>query len=157
MSQIQPALLTRSELEWLLGKTGPLSKRVERDLRYRINRKIKIFMQTELPLLKEKGFAAALGNDAAAISSGGNGTEEHRLVGRGIANPKLKSNKVVSDKNNKGAGSGNIVSTAPFSAFPSLRHFEPTCPFGHGISNPTPYQVPPCSYNSRTRRPPQPL
>jgi hypothetical protein len=135
----------------------PLSKKVERDLRYRINRKIKIFMQTELPLLKEKGFAAALGNDAAAISSGGNGTEEHRLVGRGIANPELKSNKVVSDKNNKGAGSGNIVSTAPFSAFPSLRHFEPTCPFGHGISNPTPYQVPPCSYNSRTRRPPQPL
>ena len=54
------------------------------------------------------------------------------------------------------AGSGNIVSKAPFSAFP-LRNFEPTCPFGHGISNPTPYQVPPCSYNSRTRRPPQPL
>src|SRR5918999_1615725 len=36
-------------------------------------------------------------------------------------------------------------------------NFAPTCPFGHGISNPTPYQVPPCSYNSRTRRPPQPL
>ena len=33
------------------------------------------------------------------------------------------------------------------------RKFEPTRPFGHGISNPTPYQVAPCSY-SRSRRPP---
>src|SRR5688500_5729548 len=67
-------------------------------------------------------------------------TERDGLVGRGIANPELKSNKDVSDKKDKGAGSGNIVSTAPFSAVPS-RHFEPTCPFGHGISNPTPYQA----------------
>ncbi|HZB00261.1 MAG TPA: hypothetical protein VE308_04480 [Nitrososphaera sp.] len=70
MSEIQPALLTRSELEWLLGKTSNLSKKTERDLRYRINKKVRIFMQTELPLLKDRGFAAALGNDAAAISSG---------------------------------------------------------------------------------------
>ena len=62
MSEIQPALLTRSEIEWLLGKTGPLSKRVERDLRYRINRKVRIFLQTELPLLKDRGFAVAIGN-----------------------------------------------------------------------------------------------
>jgi hypothetical protein len=157
LSEIQPALLTRAELDWLVGRSSTnLSKKTERDLRYRINKKLKVFMQTELPLLEDRGFAAALGNDAAAISSGGNDTGEHRLVGRGIAKPELKSNKVVSDKNDKGAGSGSIVSTAPFSAFPP-RHFEPTRPFGHGISNPTPYQVPPCSYNSRTRRPPQPL
>jgi hypothetical protein len=72
MSEIQPALLTKLEIEWLLGKTSNLSKKTERDLRYRINRKIRIFMQIELPLLKERGFAAAIGNDAA-ISCGGIG------------------------------------------------------------------------------------
>jgi len=46
----------------------------------------------------------------------------------------------VAWRNKSSAGSGNIVSKAPFSAFP-LRNFEPTCPFGHGISNPTPYQA----------------
>jgi hypothetical protein len=108
-------------------------------LRYRINKKIRVFMQTELPLLKDRGFAAAVDNDAAAISSGGS-AGGRRLVGHGTANPEVKSNNVVSDKEDKGAGSGNIVSTAPFSTFPP-RHFEPTCPFGHGISNPTPYQA----------------
>src|SRR5215217_1770164 len=68
MSEIQPALLTRAKLEWLLGKTSNLSKKTERDLRYRINKKVRIFLHTELPLLKERGFAAAIGN--AAISSG---------------------------------------------------------------------------------------
>ncbi len=68
MSEIQTALLTRSELEWFLGKTSPLSKKVEHDLRYRINRKIRFFMQTELPLLNERGFATALGHDAVTNS-----------------------------------------------------------------------------------------
>jgi hypothetical protein len=82
-----------------------------------------------------RGFNATTYNNA--VTTGGNATEleEPGVVGRGIANPELKSNKDVSDKNDEGAGSGNIVSTAPFSAF-SPRHFEPTCPFGHGISNP---------------------
>ncbi len=70
MPETPPALLTRSELDWFLGKTAPRSKKIERDLRYRINRKIRIFMQTELPLLKDKGFAAALSNDAAVTNSG---------------------------------------------------------------------------------------
>jgi hypothetical protein len=72
MSETQPALLTKLELEWLLGKTSNLSKKTERDLRYQINRKIRIFMHTELPLLKERRFAA-LGNYDAAISSGSMG------------------------------------------------------------------------------------
>ena len=49
--------------------------------------------------------------------------------------PRNKSTKIVSYKEDRGAGSGNIVSKAPYSAF-LLRNFEPTCPFGHGISNP---------------------
>jgi hypothetical protein len=69
--------------------------------------------------------------DAAVRAVGSN------LVGGGIA---------TSEKHeNSSAGSGNIVSIAPSSAFPP-RHFEPTRPFGHGISNPTPCQA---------RRPPQ--
>ncbi len=105
-------------------------------------------MQTELPQLKgRQGFAADIRNDVAATNRGGCGsTGERSVLGRGIANPESKSNEDVSNKNDKGAGSGNIVSTAPFSAFPYTRHFEPTRPFGHGISNPTPYQA---------RRPPQ--
>src|SRR5215212_466333 len=95
MSEIHPALLTRAELDWLVGRSCTnLSKKTERDLRYRINKKLKVFTKTELPLLKDRGFAAALGNDAAAISSGGSGTGEHRLVGRGIANPDESVNEV---------------------------------------------------------------
>ena len=82
MSEIQPALLTRSELEWLLGKTAHLSKKTERDLRYRINKKVRIFMQTELPLLKDRGFAAVIGNDTAATNRGGYGIGERSLVER---------------------------------------------------------------------------
>jgi hypothetical protein len=138
MSEIQPALLTQLELEWLLGKTNNLSKKTERDLRYRINKKIRIFMHTELPLLKDRGFAAALGNDAAAISSGGSGTGEHSLVGRGIANPEKIQEKHTRERRGEW----------DFRSYPHKReqNFEPTCPFGHGISNPTPYQA---------RRPPQ--
>jgi hypothetical protein len=70
MSEIEPALLTRLELEWILGKRSNLPKKTERDLRYRISKKVRIFMHTELPTLKDKGFAAALGNDAAVTNSG---------------------------------------------------------------------------------------
>ena len=138
MSEIQPALLTRAEIDWLLGKSTNLSKRTERDLRYRINKKVKVFMQTELPLLKDRGFAAALGNGAAAISSGSS-TGEYRLVGRGIAT----SEKHENSRRKRGEWDFRSV---------LARKFEPTRPFGHGISNPTPYQVAPCS--RRSRRPP---
>ena len=38
---------------------------------------------------------------------------------------------------------GEWESRAAFSSSGGRRrqHFEPTCPFGHGISNPTPYQA----------------
>src|SRR5215210_6668578 len=99
MSEIQPALLTRAEIDWLVGRSSTnLSKKTQRDLRYRINKKLKVFMQTELPLLKDRGFAAALGNDAAAISGGCSSscrTGERSLVGRGIANPEVKSKSCI--------------------------------------------------------------
>ena len=139
MSEIQPALLTKSEIEWLLGNKE-VSKLYERKIRCSIKKKIETLTELEIPLLLNMGFnVTAYGN---GVTANGNASRlgEHRLVGRGIANPELKSDKVVSDKKDIGAGSGNIVSKVPSSAFP-LRNFEPTCPFGHGISNPTPYQA----------------
>ena len=139
MSEIQPALLTQLELEWLLGKRSNLSKKTERDLRYRINRKLKLFMQTELPLLRNRGFAATVDNGAAAISSG-SGTGEHSLVGRGIAKPGGDISGFREKEKVKERGEWD------YRPIVLRRKFEPTRPFGHGISNPTPYQA---------RRPPQ--
>jgi hypothetical protein len=45
------------------------------------------------------------------------------------------------NKEERSAGSGTFVLGIPSSQEGHLRHFEPTCPFGHGISNPTPYQA----------------
>jgi hypothetical protein len=144
MTTIQkPALLTRTEIEWLLGNYSS-SKGQERYMRHCINRKIPTFEKLELPLLVNAGYlnpeSISAYTNAVSVDTNASGLEATSLVGRGIANPDLNSNKVLSDKKDKGAGSGNIVSIAPLSAF-SPRHFEPTCPFGHGISNPTPYQA----------------
>jgi hypothetical protein len=136
MSEIHPALLNRAEIDWLLGNKE-VSKLYERKIRYSINKKIETLTELEIPLLMHRGFNVTTYSNA--VTSGGSavGVEKHSLVGRGIANSD-DNHKIV---NGKGAGSGNIVSTAPFSVFPAPRHFEPTCPFGHGISNPTPYQA----------------
>src|ERR671918_3229650 len=96
MSEIQPALLTQLELEWLLGKRSNLSKKTERDLRYRINRKLRIFMHTELPLLKDRGFAAALGNDAAISSGSGIGLCPHCTIRSSIADARVALNEMKS-------------------------------------------------------------
>jgi hypothetical protein len=52
---IQPALLTRTEIEWLLGNV-----KVSRTYKYRIKsdikKKLEIFTDLEIPLLIEKGF-----------------------------------------------------------------------------------------------------
>jgi hypothetical protein len=140
MSGIKPALLTRSEIDWLLGNKE-VSKLHERKIRYSIKKKIETLTELEIPLLVDRGFNVTTCSNGITANGNTSRLGEHSLVGRGIANPELKSNKDVSDQKDKGAGSGNIVSSAPFSAFPFSRHFEPTCPFGHGISNPTPYQA----------------
>ena len=49
------ALLTRRERDWLLGKIN-VSKAMQRDLRYRIRKKIEILQNQELPLLVDNGF-----------------------------------------------------------------------------------------------------
>jgi hypothetical protein len=49
------ALLTKTELEWLLGKIQ-VSKVYEYRIKSDIKKKLQIFQQLELPLLMEKGF-----------------------------------------------------------------------------------------------------
>jgi hypothetical protein len=100
MSEIQSALLTQLELEWLVGKRSNLSKKAERDLRYRINRKLRIFMHTELPLLKNRGFAAALGNDAAISSDSGIGLCPHCTVRSSIAAARVAPLKMGQEPEN---------------------------------------------------------
>ena len=55
---IQTALLTRSEIEWLLRKRQ-LSKHYERKMRAVINKKLRTWEQLERPLLEAHGFLAA--------------------------------------------------------------------------------------------------
>jgi hypothetical protein len=55
MVESNPALLTKTEIQWLLGN-APVSKGYERKIRYSINRKIATLTKLELPLLASRGF-----------------------------------------------------------------------------------------------------
>ena len=55
MSEIEPALLTRSEIEWLLGNKQ-VSKLYERKIRHSIKKKIQTLTELEIPLLLDRGF-----------------------------------------------------------------------------------------------------
>ncbi len=122
-------LLSKTEKAYLSGNHN-FSKRQQRDIRYRLRKKLTILNQ-ELLIEENSGGVAEL-RDAAERAIGGGGSN---LVGRGIANH-LKCN------NERRRGEWDFR-VAPFLL---RQHFEPTRPFGHGISNPTPYQA---------RRPPQ--
>ena len=68
----KPALLTRAEIEWLLGNTQP-SKSHERFMRHSIKNKIDIFQKLELPLLVKAGYLSSgqsVSAHANAISAG---------------------------------------------------------------------------------------
>jgi hypothetical protein len=54
MLEIQPALLTKSEIEWLLGNKE-VSKLYERKIRCSIKKKIETLTELEIPLLVNKG------------------------------------------------------------------------------------------------------
>jgi hypothetical protein len=51
----QPALLTRTEIEWLLGNVK-VSKTYEYRIKSDIKKKVKTFTEIEIPLLVKKGF-----------------------------------------------------------------------------------------------------
>ncbi len=52
MSEVKPALLTRAEIAFLRGQLNP-NPDFAKALRYRIIKKLKTFINLELPLLKE--------------------------------------------------------------------------------------------------------
>jgi hypothetical protein len=69
----QTALLTRSEIEWLLGKRQ-LSKPYERKMRAVLNKKLRTWEQLERPLLEAHGFlAATISSSSATTGSSGIG------------------------------------------------------------------------------------
>jgi|SRR5690242_16404623 hypothetical protein len=53
----KPALLTRTEVAWLLGEIQ-VSKLYEYRIRSDIKKKLQVLQEIELPLLKEKGFVS---------------------------------------------------------------------------------------------------
>ena len=53
-SETHPALLTRTEIQWLLGKIK-VSKPYEYRIKSDVKKKLKIFTELEIPLLIEKG------------------------------------------------------------------------------------------------------
>jgi hypothetical protein len=81
MSEIQPALLTRTEIDWLLGNKE-VSKLYERKIRYSIKKKIETLTELEIPLLMHRGFNVTTHSNA--VTTGGNAAEleEPSLVER---------------------------------------------------------------------------
>jgi hypothetical protein len=59
MVESHPALLTRTEIEWLLGN-AQVSKGYEYRIKSDIKRKLKTFQQLELPLLQKHGYTLDL-------------------------------------------------------------------------------------------------
>jgi hypothetical protein len=62
LSSFKPALLIKTELEWLHSKIQ-VSKPYEYWLRYNIKKKIKTLTDFEIPLLIEKGFIISNENE----------------------------------------------------------------------------------------------
>jgi hypothetical protein len=60
------ALLTRREKDWMLGNIT-VSNAIQRDIRYRIRRKLEIFCSEELPLLMDKGFLVDKANEPVKL------------------------------------------------------------------------------------------
>jgi hypothetical protein len=96
---VQTALLTRSELEWLLGKRQ-LSKHYERKMRAVLNRKLRTWEQLERPLLEAQGFlAATISSSGATTGSSGIGhcpgcTVRSSIADSTVAPDETKSNHI---------------------------------------------------------------
>jgi hypothetical protein len=89
MSKIQCALLTKSEIEWLLGNKQ-VSKLYERKITHSIKKKIETLTELEIPLLVDRGFKVTTCSNGVTANGNTPRLGEHRLVRRRIANPELK-------------------------------------------------------------------
>jgi hypothetical protein len=104
MVENHPALLTRTEIQWLLGNVQS-STGYERKIRYSINRKIATLAKLEMPLLASRGFNVTI--DCNSVTAGSNARRGSRAAaGRGIANPAMEVHYI---REEDGAGSGTFV------------------------------------------------
>ena len=135
MSEIQPELLTRAEIDWLLSNKE-VSKLYERKIRYSIKKKIETLTELEIPLLMHRGFNVTTYSNT--VTTGGNAAEleEPSLVGRGIANPGWDTSGFREKEKVKERGEWEFRPHSFFSHTRRKRNFEPKRPFGHGFSNP---------------------
>jgi hypothetical protein len=96
---IQTALLTRSEFEWLSGKRQ-LSKHYERKMRAVLNKKLQTWEQLERPLLEAHGFlAATISSCGATTGSSGIGHYSVCTVRSSIADARVAPNDTKSKPN----------------------------------------------------------
>ena len=105
MVENHSALLTRTEIEWLLGNVQP-SRGYERKIRYSINRKITTLTKLELPLLASRGFNVTIHCNSVTASSNAPRGSAAAAVGCGVANP---AGEVHYIREEDGAGSGTFV------------------------------------------------
>ena len=85
-NEIKPALLTRTEIEWLLGKKH-VSKAYEYYLKHSIKEKLRTLTELEIPLLKQKGMIG----DAVQLSTNSNNlraNSKDEWCGRWDSNPR---------------------------------------------------------------------
>jgi hypothetical protein len=102
---IETAFLTRSEIEWLLGKRQ-LPKHYERKMRAVLNRKLRTWEQLERPLLEAHGFlAATISSSGATTGSSSIGRCPSCTVRSSIADARVapleKEQKLENFDNNK--------------------------------------------------------
>lgn len=81
--RIDPALLTATEIQWLLG-TKEVNGSYSRKMRSVINKKLQTFYSLEAPLLAKHGFNVTIGSNAATAN--GNAQEAKTAQSEGSVN-----------------------------------------------------------------------
>jgi hypothetical protein len=95
--QHHTALLTRSEIEWLLGKRQ-LSKSYERKMRAVLKKKLRTWEQVERPLLEAHGFlGATISSSGATTGSSSSDRYPNFTVRSSIAATRVAPNKTISE------------------------------------------------------------
>ena len=99
MVESHPALLTRTEIEWLLGN-AQVSKGYEYRIKSDIKRKLKTFQRLELPLLQKHGYTLDVGLPINPQNLSANPQTPDALVAKtvqseGFVNHEVKGQKAL--------------------------------------------------------------
>jgi hypothetical protein len=93
-NKVEPALLTRSELECLLGNSTP-SKGQVRFIRYSIRHKLDVFEKLEKPLLIQTGYLPSVSAGTSSVSTGTNAKGCEDLQSEGGVNRETSDNQAL--------------------------------------------------------------